>query len=500
MSSPEPVLGSDAAGDPMMLMYNQVKAQEKHIPSLTAVPDAFEQVAGEALGPTADTMARAAGTFRTNWDDEAGTTYADRVTTSSQTVRRSADGVREAVGRMRPALSQLATAIQQAVTRMEELVKQYQRAKAMSTVQPGVADYEAAKLGADVAAGQMQQLLDEARQIVQGISDGFQSAAGQVASVVGGLAEWDGPTQGAGGGAPSAAPGAGGGAASTASAGGGGAGGGASGGEGGGASGGGAASGGAGADASGGAGGAQGGGAAESGAGAPAPLPAELTGGPELAGLGGAPVPSIPAVPPMSTPSLPPISAGPPMVAPIAPAVPPLAGLRPNLGALGGTGGVGGVGGVAGSSGPTSIPKAGKMGGAILPPQPQTPPVAPQEAATGTGAGTSGGTVGRGMPMMPMMAGALGRTNPGGGGGGGGGHTDGNSHRSRPQRTVPGVPPKLRGRAGKLDAPATFLGPAARARRDEDEDRTTVRLLDEELWQVEQPAAADPATQRAVRG
>jgi hypothetical protein len=48
---------------------------------------------------------------------------------------------------------------------------------------------------------------------------------------------------------------------------------------------------------------------------------------------------------------------------------------------------------------------------------------------------------------------------------------------------VPGVPAELRGRAGKLDAKQANLFPVARPTARDDE-RSTVELIDEDLWQV----------------
>jgi hypothetical protein len=164
--------------------------------------------------------------------------------------------------------------------------------------------------------------------------------------------------------------------------------------------------------------------------------------------------------------------------------IPSVTGIRPNLGGLT-PGAIRPTGGL-GSVGVTSIPKAGTTVAASATP---TAGQAPVRAET-TGAeaanrppGTSGST-----PMPPMMGGM------GGAGAAGGapraGTADPAARRGRPPRTVPGVPPKLRGRAGKLDGKSTFLTSAGRStsgRRDEDSESTTVQLLDEDLWQVETP-------------
>ncbi|MGH3433619.1 MAG: hypothetical protein ACRDQB_12365, partial [Thermocrispum sp.] len=100
-------------------------------------------------------------------------------------------------------------------------------------------------------------------------------------------------------------------------------------------------------------------------------------------------------------------------------------------------------------------------------------------------------------PMMPPMAGA-GRGAGGAGSGPGDGSGPGSPERNRPVRSVPGVPPKLRGKAGTLDATPAFLPPAGRVGRRQAEEPMveTVELLDEELWAVE---PAPPERRVAVR-
>lgn len=78
----------------------------------------------------------------------------------------------------------------------------------------------------------------------------------------------------------------------------------------------------------------------------------------------------------------------------------------------------------------------------------------------------------------------------------GDGEGPGNAEKARPRRTLPGVPPRLRGKAGTLDSTPAFLGPAGRSpaeQRDTD-GGDTVTLLDEELWRVEE----SPGTTRGV--
>jgi hypothetical protein len=201
-----------------------------------------------------------------------------------------------------------------------------------------------------------------------------------------------------------------------------------------------------------------------------------------LAGLT-APTP-IGSLPPTVAPISPNLPTPTPMSATLIPTVSGLGAIRPTggltPGAIRPTGGLG-------SAGVTSIPKAGTTVAASATPAAGQAPVRAETAGAQTAnrpLGTSGST-----PMMPPMAGGL-----GGAGAAGGAPRAGTASpaagRGRPLRTVPGVPPKLRGRAGKLDGKSTFLTPAGRStsgRRDEDSEATTVQLLDEDLWHVETP-------------
>jgi hypothetical protein len=73
---------------------------------------------------------------------------------------------------------------------------------------------------------------------------------------------------------------------------------------------------------------------------------------------------------------------------------------------------------------------------------------------------------------------------PGGGAGAGGrpgpGKADAGGLRERPLRSVPGVPPGLRGRSAPLTRAPGYLA-------EPDRGATGPEPLDDELWRVEQP-------------
>jgi hypothetical protein len=141
---------------------------------------------------------------------------------------------------------------------------------------------------------------------------------------------------------------------------------------------------------------------------------------------------------------------------------------------------------------------ARQMTGRALPSVPDAP-VPP--AATASGGPPAAGSSSTPPPMMPPMGMGNSGTKPKPGT-----STPALQGKSKPQNRLPGVPPKLRGRSGKVD-PTSGLGsfgaPAAaaagRRRRAEKLDQIdTVQLLDEELWAVDGPAAPNttPTTKR----
>ena len=221
---------------------------------------------------------------------------------------------------------------------------------------------------------------------------------------------------------------------------------------------------------------------------------------PQLSGgLGSAPqipTPTVPQLPGAGTPTIP--GGGAPLIPPL---IPP-AGAASGIGVGGGGrpiggggsgirvpgvslgGGVGGVGGVGGGS----IPVAGAA---------SATPVNQMPTATGpsvSALGAAGGTTSAGSAMPPMMP-PMGAAGAGAGiGGGGGTPGSGAAKRAAPGRgrardgRTPGLVGPLSGKAGKAD-PNAF---AARNRRETEESDipSTVQLIDEDLWQVEQRTPA----------
>ncbi|HEY0687940.1 MAG TPA: hypothetical protein VGD71_02780 [Kribbella sp.] len=247
------------------------------------------------------------------------------------------------------------------------------------------------------------------------------------------------------------------------------------------------------------------------------------TGGPtgtSLAGLPNLPPPTLPSLPggtPGGVGTLPP-PPGPPPVMPTLPPlrptlplpggvpVPPRAGVVPSSlgGVRGGIGGTGiasrGLGGGLNLKGISTGQEGGLTGPAQaarqMPGRPAVPlpegPALPSSSTAPGGTGAPGAGSSMSPPMMPPLA----------AGGGGGrprpGAADRNQQgKGRPGNGLPGVPPKLRGRSGKLDPTGGFGSKAAgasdRRRRNDEETIETVQLLDEELWEVkDQPSVPAP--------
>ncbi|TDW90430.1 hypothetical protein EV137_4246 [Kribbella pratensis] len=174
---------------------------------------------------------------------------------------------------------------------------------------------------------------------------------------------------------------------------------------------------------------------------------------------------------------------------------------------IGSGGGIGGAGlGAAGRSklggikplgvGDQQIPSVVKGGG-----QAQTASSVGQAPALpgSTGAAPAGGAAGAGSgvpPMMPPMGGAAAGAGAGRGGKPGtGAIRPAGRERSRTGGPAPGVPDRLRGRAGKQ--PMFPAAPAAKSTAKRDHDRPeTLQILDEELWSVEPETDVKPSTPR----
>ncbi|WP_090005681.1 hypothetical protein [Lentzea albidocapillata] len=203
---------------------------------------------------------------------------------------------------------------------------------------------------------------------------------------------------------------------------------------------------------------------------APAPAGAGTGPAPSLAGAAApAPAPPVAPVKPI-VPSLQPVSPLPP-IAPIASAAPRLGGVSPV-----GTG----PSPVKAVPGQVAIPKAaGTVAQAAAVPPVGTPPQLPAAAGPRATGGQSPG-----MAAVPPMAHGM----AGGASCTGAAPKPGDAEKpvrrtAKPPRAVPGVPPELRGRAGKLDGRQSFLFPAARPVTRDSDDKS-VQLVDEDLWHV----------------
>ncbi|MBM7790170.1 hypothetical protein [Tenggerimyces flavus] len=256
--------------------------------------------------------------------------------------------------------------------------------------------------------------------------------------------------------------------------------------------------------------------------GAPVPAPPLPTvpgiptvpGGPTVPGaptFPGPPPPWTGMPPPQPRPRLPQVPTGPyiprSIPDPGGPIVPPPApgtlggraarggqgGFR--LPAIGGAGGVGGLPGIPGGSGAVDAaagstqPGRGVVARATVGPTAGNIPgtAIPGTAAAGmaTGAATAGSAAGSAVPppMMPPMAPGQGGEKP----------KPGNAERAkqirRPPATFPGVPVRLRGRVDGTESNgfgsvAAASQQTARRREREAPEPETLRLLDEELWDV----------------
>ncbi|WP_406631317.1 WXG100 family type VII secretion target [Amycolatopsis sp. WGS_07] len=197
------------------------------------------------------------------------------------------------------------------------------------------------------------------------------------------------------------------------------------------------------------------------------PYPGE---GPSLSGLGGAAAP----VAPPALPPLPPLS--------VPPSLP--GGMPLPMGGLGGFGG--------------GVPGVKLGGGGPKPPQPAFP-VSQQAATLSSGQAPKlpeagpppppGGNGGGGMPIAPMSG--LGGLSGGGGTPGSGAAQRPPSGRGPRRTNPPGLPAALRGKSGRTD-PSAFAPLARPSRRERADDRTTVEVLDDDLWQVTGSGAGQP--------
>ncbi|MDG4831848.1 hypothetical protein O7627_21440 [Solwaraspora sp. WMMD1047] len=522
-------------------LHRRAEAQLAHRDPILASRESWTAMA-TGLRDTEALLWNTAGQIQPGWTDVAGQSYLDRMEVSTAVVRAwqatlADSGVQES-------MTGLAAEIDATVTRVRELRQTADalvgQLASIAGPYPDPVTAGNMTLLASVYIGQLENTVAEARAALAALDQAFGDAAGVVARTPAGVA-WDGPagagdaatTMGLPGGAAgagpagggAAGPGAGGAAQTTAA----GPAAGVAGVAGGqpvpadlGAAG--APTGGAGA--AGGAVPAAGGAAGPAGAAAPgaagdptglaraAAPPAPVTGvSPGTIGGAGVPPPAagaagpVPVIPPAGRPpAIAPVPGGglvpgagtPRPVLPGAgtprPVLPGAGTPRPVLpGAIGGGGGrPGGLGVGAGvaDTGATTIPRAAAPVGAVPPTGAGTPPAAGAGGAAGaaTTGPTGGGFVRPPLGMVPPLAAGLGA--------GGGTPTAGTaddrsrSHRDRPLRTVPGVPPRLGGRAGPPVGSLPFGRPAA---ADEDADQ----VLDDELWQVRRPAPDDARSRTA---
>lgn len=503
----------------LQLIVDQVVAQGQHIPNFQqfaaqqeAVINAFENVS--------DHMLQHAETVHGTWTDVAGDTYTWALRESSNSVGEFAAHMQSAnvQAGLAEVNSQISMGINEVLgiqarfdakaAEVLALIALYESLAGMAN--PTAAQVaEAARLAARITAGltELRRLVDTAVALREGLNNWMARIASQISAAAGGTPQWYGP-QGTGAPAPGpavAAPGpaavssgppasntaplgdtgaadnsaatagAGGAGATAAGAGGAGAGGGA-----------------AGAGGAGGAPAAGGAGAAGGGAAIPpiAPISAAGVGGSSSKGV----VPGT-GINPLPR-QVPEIAAG--LGSDGATRFPGVAGVPFAPFAAGAAVGGGKQAGIPPALGIPPIAKAAPTSAPDIPGLARVGIGADDgigaagfDPAAGVGgpggAGDAGGQERGGTPMMPPppmapMAGA----GAGGGGSPGDGKGPGSPERRRPARNVPGVPKRLRGRAGTLDSTPAFMATPASAARPREAEPTTVEVLDERLWQVEE--------------
>jgi hypothetical protein len=479
----------------MEQLLAQAEAQEQHQSHLQSSAAKVWPDMADGLAKTTVNLTDNAKLMGQAWQDDAGDLYSQRVREAAAKV----DGWHQSMvaADVPGALGALDAAVGNTITEVRKLKKDFDELEArllalQASFSAGVAPTQAAGMqqAMQQIIQQMVQLVEQAQAALEQLSQRFLQAAEVVRSAANGepAQNTQGPATTSA--APSAAPtatGAGPSGAGPA-----------------------AAPGGAGPAAAGGgpaaAGASPGGGPA--GGGAPAvPAPTGLgaagaeAGGPSLSGLG-VPPPTLPSGTGLPTPTVPsptpftPGTAVPPFVPPVSnfagsgkpfSAGGPISAPSPRIpggptGAGLGTVGVGGVAGTVAGAGSGRIPRAANPGSATTTPTSGQAPSTP--TPPGGGGSTPAGTRGTPPPMMPPLAGGRGgagngKPKPGNADG------DGTKHKARPPRNIPGVPARLRGRAGKLDTTPAFLSPARHAQQESEENEARrTQLLDEELWQV----------------
>ncbi|MFE9207256.1 hypothetical protein [Micromonospora sp. NPDC007230] len=425
----------------MNRLHGQAEAQRQHSDHLSQSPRGWAAIQA-GLVAAGELLRRSASEIGPEWQDEAGDQYAQRLHRSAAVVQAWQQTLASA--NLGQALTDLAEAV---TTTADEVSKLKQEFDELVGQLANIANGPEAVAEVNRILAQLRIKVEQARQRLQVLDQAFADTAQQVTRALNGT-PWDGPQAGgttaaaaaeATGAAGAQATGAPGGAGAAAGAGGGA---GASGGPG-------AGAGAAGTD----------GNPGLAGVAAPAP-----------AGLAPGTMPTVPTIPPVATPTT---SALPPIVPPIG-----VRGYR--SGRLGG-----GIPAIAGGPG-AAIPRAGRPVSGVSPlaAAPASPPPAPPATGTNGKPGTGAGRLVPPMMMPPTGGGAAGTApKPG---------TPDNRdgrHRTRPLRAVPGVPPRLRGRAGQLAGTPAFLAGRSATRRGGEPENTPEQPLDEELWQVETPPA-----------
>lgn len=493
--------------------FEQLAAMEVQntIPVLQQVDPRLTEAAGK-LNTVQGDFWQSAGALLGTWHSKEAKDYETSAHNSAQSLAKSADELtgRTSGGGLGRQINTVIPNIQTAAANAKQLADEVRQLDMIMTNEVVLADITPRLNELNAKLVQVGGDLDNLGAQYQQLGEQAKGMAGRMA--------WVGPHSEVDGGAPSGNRGAGPGGAAA----------GPGGGAGGAAAGGAAAPGGsadagqaeapAGAEGAGGRGGAEqaGGGAGEAPGGGAGEVPGGAAGGPggtELSGTApplAQPVPLTP-LPPIDPKPLPPITPLTPLT-PLAPIS--TANTGRGISGLGSGGGVGsglgggglGGGGLGGRSGIGSGIGSGLGGGAKLDGlkslDQQIPTVAkpgtaegvasagrpPSPPDIGTGSPTGGGTAGGSgvPPMMPPMGGAGAAA---GGGGrsskpGSGAIRPNGRERNRSGGPTPGVPDRLRGKAGKKGTfPAVPVAkPAARRDRDRPD---TLEILDEELWTVD---------------
>lgn len=461
-----------ALADRVEELLKQAEAQEAdHTPRLRSSISRWQTMLAE-MEKTRDDLQAKTREVAPIWQDAAGELYGQRLGRSSASVdawtqQLSSAGIPaqlEGLDQVIATTAQQLRALNQEAQTLEQEYNQLQ-AELSAGVTPARAQYIIQRL-AEIRA-RMTAIVAEAEGLIRTLSGEFARVGSVIAGAPNGT-PWDGPATSSGPGTtstlstgapagPAAAPGgspAGSPAAAPAGAP--------------------SAPGGAPSGAAGG---------APMGAAGGAPAGAPVAGGAPAPTLAGDPVAAAPS------PAVPPMAVPPPSIPASTPASPGGAPYIAPIGALG-----------AGLAGPARVaPGTSGVGQTTPTAAPATPGVVgPGPAATGSGGGGAGM---RGLGVPPPMV------PPRGGGSSSGGPPkpgdDDPRYRDRSPRNVPGVPPRLRGRAGRFDASPEFLGTAngPAAKRDAEVENETSQPLVEELWQVEEqtPVVEAPQTRRTVR-